>query len=165
MRRSRQIAFSGMFSALAAVLLWIGALSGLGTYAAPLAAGIALTPVGMTLGKRYQWLSFAAVALLSCLISADWEQNLMFSCLFGWYPIVQPALNKLKKLLRFCTKLLIFNLITIGIELLIMLVLIPQSEKTLILITLLVLGNLMFLVYDSALPRMEFVLARRLKLK
>ena len=165
MKKTREIALSGVLSALAAVLMWIGALTGLGTYAAPLAAGIALIPVGMTLGQRYHWLSFAAVSLLSCLLSADQEQNLMFIGLFGWYPIVQPQLEHFRKPLRIVLKLALFNLVTVGIELLVMLVLVPQSEKSWILIALLILGNLTFFVYDFALPRFSYVLARRLKLK
>ena len=62
-------------------------------------------------------------------------------------------------------KLVDFNSITIGIELLVMLILTNQSEKSWILVALLALGNLMFLLYDYLLPRFEYVLARRLKLK
>lgn len=165
MKRSRQIALGGVFSALAVVLMWLGALTGLGTYAAPLIAGIALIPVGLTLGRKYQWLSFAAVSLLSFLLSADWEQNLMFVGLFGWYPIVRPSLERLAKIPGLLLKLVIFNVVTVGIELLVMLVLVPQSEKSWILIALLVLGNLTFLVYDFALPRFTCVLMKKLKLK
>ncbi len=97
MKRSRGIAVSGVFSALAVVLMWLGALSGLGTYASPLMAGVALIPVGLLLGKRTQSLSFAAVSLLCLLLSADWEENLLFIGLFGWYPILRPGLEKNKK--------------------------------------------------------------------
>ena len=165
MKRSRGIAVSGVFSALAVVVMWLGALSGLGTYASPLMAGVALIPVGLLLGKRTQGLSFAAVSLLCLLLSADWEENLLFIGLFGWYPILRPGLAKIKNPLRLAVKLLIFNVMSVSMELLVMRVLVPQSEKTWILILLLVTGNITFLLYDRLLPRLTILLARRLKLR
>lgn len=164
MRSSRAIALSGVLSALAVVLLWIGALSGLGTYAAPLLAGVALTPVGRALGKKYHVLSFIAVSLLCCFLSADWEMNLMFASLFGWYPIVRPRLEKLRPPLRIIVKLAVFNIAAVGTELLVIRLIAPQSEESWVWIALLILGNFTFLIYDFALPRFEHVLARRLKL-
>lgn len=165
MGRPRAVALSGVLSALAVALMWIGALSGLGTYASPLLAGVALMPVGMSLGRKFHWLSFAAVSLLSCLLCADWEQNLMFIGLFGWYPILRPSLEKVKIPLKILAKLAVFNVAAVAVELLVMRVIAPQSEKSWILAALLFLGNVTFLVYDFALPRIEFVLKRRLKLK
>lgn len=159
------MALSGVLSALAIVLMWIGALSGLGTYASPLLAGVILLPVGMMLGKKYHWLSFVTVALLSCLLSADWEQNLFFIALFGWYPIIRPKLEPIRSPFRTLVKLAIFNIAAVAAELLVMRLIAPQSEKSWILILLLLLGNVTFLIYDFVLPRMEHALMRRLKIE
>ena len=164
MRKSRNVALAGVFSALAVALMWIGAISGFGTYASPMLAGIALIPVGLALGKRYHLLSFVTVLLLSVLLSADWEMNLLFIGLFGWYPVLAPLLERLKKPLKYTVKLLIFNAVIIGIEALVMLVIAPTGEAPWMLITLLALGNITFLFYDFILPRVTIALMLRLKL-
>ena len=164
MKHARGIAISGVFTALAIGLMWIGALSGVGTYAVPLLAGIALIPVGQALGKKYHLLSFAAVSLLSFLLSADWEQNLMFAGLMGWYPILRPALERLKKPLRILLKLAIFNVMAVAVELLVTLVFVPTAEALWLLVALLLIGNVAFLIYDAALPKFEFLLAYKLRL-
>ena len=164
MKKSRSIALAGVFSALAIVLMWAGALTGFGTYASPLLAGIALIPVGLALGRKYHLLAFIAVSLLCPLLSADWEMNLLFTALFGWYPILRPTLEKLKNPLRLILKFLIFNVLTIGIEMLVMLVIMPSAEQPWLLLMLLALGNLTFYYYDYVLPRIELALSIKLRI-
>ncbi len=162
MKRTRGIALSGVFSALATALMWAGAISGLGTYASPILAGIALIPVGLSLGRKYHALAFCAVALLSALINPEWEQNLLFTALFGWYPIVKPLLDRLKKPWNTISKFALFNAATVGVELLVMLVLIPEAEEWWLLAGLLLMGNLTFFVYDITLPRISYALSLKL---
>ncbi|MBQ9166597.1 MAG: hypothetical protein IJX71_06730, partial [Oscillospiraceae bacterium] len=90
MKETRKLALGGMMAALSIVILMVGASIGIGTYAAPMLAAPLLSPVGRAMGKKYHVLLWIAVSLLSFLLVADVEQNLMYLCLFGLYPIIRP---------------------------------------------------------------------------
>ncbi len=158
--RSKQIAACGMMSALSIVLMLLGAVLELGIYAAPMLAGLLLEPLGEKWGRRTQALVWIAVSILSLLLVPNVEESLLFLGLFGWYPVVRPALQRLPRLLRIAVKLLVFNAAMIAVEALVMLVLVPQTIGTGLLLTLLFLGNLMFLLYDMVIPRVGMILGR-----
>lgn len=163
MRESRRIALCGMMAALSIVVLLTGALLQVGTYAGPMIAGILLLPVGREVGRKHHVLMWLAVSILSFILIRDWEQNLMYLCIFGVYPMLRPLFHRLKGWLRLAAKLLYFNVTTVLLEVLVMLLLVPESMGWGMIIMLLALGNLCFVLYDFILPRMEILLTSRLK--
>ena len=165
MKNASKTALCGVLSALAAAIMLVGALLGIGTYASPLLAGVALIPAGLKYGSKSQWLAFIVTALISLILVSDYEQLLMFICLFGWYPIVRPRLRHLNKTLRIIIKFALFNVIICGVEALVMLVIAPETQASWMLITLGILFNLLFVMYDKLLPRLEIMLCRRLGIK
>lgn len=52
MKKTRKIALCGLVSAIALIVMLLGNLIGVGTYASPMIAGILLTAVGMSAGKK-----------------------------------------------------------------------------------------------------------------
>lgn len=162
-KQSKRIAVCGLTAALGVVIMLLGNVLGLGMYLAPMLAGLSLAAIGKEWGIKYQLLLWIAVGILSMLMVSNLEQNLMFLCLFGWYPILRPKLQSLTPMLRVLIKLLIFNVIVIALEVLLFLVLVPESLGTVLLILLLILGNVTFLVYDIAVPRFESIAAKYLK--
>ena len=167
MKASKRIAVCGMTAALSVVVMIIGGVLGLGMYASPMIAGICLTPIDRKYGARYQWTLWAAVSLLSFILVPNAEQNLMYLCFFGLYPIVQPLFEKLPRKLGWVCKLLYFNVTVIAVEALVMLVLVPEVMGTAMLIVLLLMGNVIFVCYDFLLPRSDLLFRKyfgRLKL-
>ena len=158
--KTKQIAVGGIMTALCVVLMLLGAVLELGIYAAPMLAGLILVPLGDKWGRKYQAILWVAVSILSFLLIPNIEENLMFFGLFGWYPVLRPLLEKLPKVLRLIVKLLLFNAATIAIEALVLLVFVPESLGTAFLLVLLLLGNVIFLIYDLVIPRMSVLLAR-----
>lgn len=163
MKEARKIALCSMMAALSVVLMVVGSIAGLGMYAAPMFAGFCLLPIGREVGKKYHLMLWLVVSVLCFILVPNVEQNLMYFALFGCYPIFRPAFERLAKLPRIILKLLFFNVITVSLEILIMLVLVPESLGTAMIIVLLLLGNLTFIVYDFLIPRMERILAYYLK--
>lgn len=159
-KQSKRIAVCGLTVALGAVVMLLGNVLGLGMYLAPMFVGLCLSVVGKEWGLRFRILLWLAIGLLSFILISNPEQNLMFIGLFGWYPILRPALQKLPILLRAAVKFLMFNGIVIALEALLILVLVPESMGTGLMILLLLLGNVTFFVYDFAIPRFE-VLAEK----
>ena len=163
MKEARKMAVGSMMAALSVVLMAVGSIAGLGMYAAPMFAGMCLLPIGKELGRKYHVILWLVVSVLSFILVPNVEQNLMYFALFGCYPILRPAFQKLAKLPRILLKLLFFNAITVALEALVMLVLVPESMGAALLIVLLLLGNFTFIVYDFLIPRMEIILAHYLK--
>lgn len=159
-KQARKIAVCGMTAALGVVIMLLGNVLSLGMYLAPMLVGLCLTVLGKEWGIRYQVLLWLAIGLLSFILISNPEQNLMFIGLFGWYPILRPSLQKLPTLSRVTVKFLMFNLIVIALEALLILVLVPEILGTGLMILLLLLGNVIFFVYDFAIPRFE-VLAEK----
>lgn len=158
-----RIALCGVMAAVSVVLLGVGAMLGIGCYAGPMLAGLCLLPVGRQAGRKYHALLWLAVSLLSFLLISDVEQNLMYLCLFGLYPLLRPGFEKLPGLARPALKLLFFNAVIIALEALVMLVLVPEAMPGWMIALLLVLGNLTFLMYDFLIPRYDALLWRKLQ--
>jgi len=154
MKNTKMLASGAMLTALCIVLMLLGSVLELGMYAAPLLAGLCLVPYGQKYGKKYHFAVYAAVSLLSFFLVPSIEQNLMFFGLLGWYPAIRQKLQFIPVFLRILLKLFLFNLIAISIEMLVMLVLVPETLGSTFLLILLLLGNITFAVYDAAIPVM-----------
>lgn len=159
---SKAIALCGIMAALSVVLMVLGNLLGIGMYAGPMLAGLCLTPVGHKYGGKYHLALWAGVSILSFILVTNIEQNLIFLCLFGLYPILYPSFQKLPKVWRMMVKLLYFNVVMVALEMLIILILVPETMGTLLMIIMLLMGNFIFLCYDFLVPRAEFLIKKYL---
>ncbi len=102
---SRQMALSGILSALAAVFLTAGGMLGIATYCAPILAMATLLPVLEECGPKAAGAAWGAVSLLGLLLSPDRELALVYAA-FGWYPILRPRIWRISsRLLRLLAKL------------------------------------------------------------
>lgn len=162
MENTKLITLCGMISALAVVIMLVGGLLELGTYAAPMIAGLCLIPIGKKYGRKYHLAIWGVVSIVSFLVVPYIEQDLIFLSLFGLYPVIYPTFQKLPKALRIITKLLYFNIITVAVEALVMLVLVPEIMNAAMITLLLLMGNITFLLYDFIIPRAELILDKYL---
>ena len=89
---SRRVAVAGIAVGLSAALLLSSGLLPVMTYAAPLAAGLVLVPVVLSIGRGWALLTWVATALLTLLLGADKEAAL-FYLFVGWYPAVKWTLE------------------------------------------------------------------------
>ncbi len=164
MRESgRKVALCGLLAALGIVILLLAGWIGVGTYIGPVLAGLLLIPVERKYGSKMALTLWAAIGLLSLFLVADTEETLMFLAFFGWYPAIRPKLEKLTTGLRWLVKELIFNVAIAAVELLMFLVLAPESATVGMLLVLFLLFNLTFLAYDRALPRAEDLVQKRFR--
>lgn len=164
MSNTKRLTVCAMMAAVSVVLMLLGAVLGLGMYAAPLLTGLVLIPIGKKYGRKYQIMLWIVISALCLMLVPNIEQNLMFAGLFGWYPIAYPSLQRLPRLLRMGVKLLLFNCVVIAIEAAVLLLLAPEAMEAWFLLLLLGLGNVTFLLYDYIIPKTEFLLRRFMKL-
>lgn len=144
-----------MVAALCAATMLLGQVLGIGMYVSPMLCGILLVPVGSAYGKKMQLLTALAVALLSFMLVSDIEQNLMFACIYGWYPAAHDLLQRKKEPWRTLLKFALFNAVVIPLQLLITYILVPQEFGMWMMLLLLVLFNVTFWAYDRLIPRMQ----------
>jgi len=162
MKKTKAIATCGLLTALSVVLMLVGHIINIGIYAAPMLAGICLLIIEKNYGAKYQTAVWMASGILSFILVPNVEENLMYACIFGLYPIIRKYFLKLPKVPRIILKLVYFNVTFAALELLLILVLVPEATDTAFFIVMLVCGNLMFIVYDLLLPRMEYVIRKYL---
>ena len=165
MGQTKRLTICAMMAAVSVVLMLLGAVLQLGTYAAPLLTGMVLIPIGDRYGRKYQVMLWLVISVLCFMLIPAAEQNMMFAGLFGWYPIAYPTLQKLPRLLRLLVKLLLFNGVVIAMEALLLWVIAPEAMELTMMLLLLALGNVTFLLYDYLIPKTELILRRIMKLK
>ena len=154
---AKQIAFGGVFAALALVIMNLGSLIPVATYVCPMLCMLILAFVTKMCGNRIGWAWYGAVAILSCLMAPDKEAAAVFVFL-GFYPILKPRFDRMR--FPIIPKLLFFNvLILVMYWLLLKLLGMDQiaaefAEMGKVLTpVMLVMGNLVFYMTDVALSR------------
>lgn len=98
-RQSAMIAFCGMTAGVSIVLMLLGGVIPIATYAVPMLCGVLLLPVLLEFGKTAAWATFFAVAALALMLSFD-KEAAFFYLFIGYYPIVKWPLDRIKPKLR-----------------------------------------------------------------
>ena len=162
MKHTKLIALGGVTAALSVVLMLAGSLIGIGTYAAPMLAGLALLPAGEKGGRKLHALLWLIVSILSLVLVPDVEASLLFLCPFGCYPLLRPMMENLPRGLRFAAKALFFLVSTLAAEAALLLFVPPEVMPVWMIALLIVLGCLMFVLYDRVMPRAQMILTQKL---
>ena len=146
-----------MLAAVAVVLMCLGTIIPVATYAAPMLCILLGQVVRKFCGDRLCWAWYGAVAVLSLLLAPDKEAAAVFAAL-GYYPVVKPKLERRR--LPWLWKLCLFNAVMLGLYWLLLKVigmerLVAEMEGMGTAMTglLLVLGNLTFWLLDRLLGR------------
>ena len=154
---AKQIAFGGVFAALALVIMNLGSLIPVATYVCPMLCMLILAFVTKMCGNRIGWAWYSAVAILSCLMAPDKEAAAVFVFL-GFYPILKPRFDRMR--FPMIPKLLFFNVLILVMYWLLLKLLgmdqiaaeFAEMGKVLTAV-MLVMGNLVFYMTDVALSR------------
>ena len=151
------IALGGMLAAAAVVLMCIGTIVPVATYAAPVLCMMVCQVVLKLCGSRIAWAWYAVVAILGLLLAPDKEAAAVFLAL-GYYPVVKPKLDCM--IGKWLWKGLLFNgsilalywilLKLIGVE---RLVADFEGMGIAMYMVLLVLGNVTFFLFDHILSK------------
>ena len=168
-RQSRRMALCGLLSALSVVLMSLGGVIPLATFACPMLALLCLIPILCEYGGRTALLVYGVAAVLSLLLCADKEMALFYTFL-GWYPVLRPRLGQVPRLLRILSKCVLFSG-AMGVMYLLILYLFRLEAvvaefsmySPLMLASLLALGNVVFLLFDRTLGILMLVYWKKRK--
>ena len=87
-RQSQKMAFGGMMTAVAVVIMSLGSLIPVNTYVCPVLCILITRPVMAGCGRRTAWCYYMATAVLSLLLAPDREAALVYLFL-GYYPLIR----------------------------------------------------------------------------
>lgn len=154
---ARKIAFGGMFAALAVVIMSLGGLIPVATFACPMLCMLLLAFVTKMCGSRIGWAWYGAVAALSLLLGPDKEAAAVFAFV-GFYPIVKSRFDRMR--FGLIAKLALFNALILTMYwMLIRLLGMDQigaefaEVGTVMTAVMLLMGNVIFLLLDRVLTR------------
>ncbi len=114
-KTSYKVALGGVLASIALFILFTTGLAPFLTYVAPMFAGMLTIMVIVEVSYGWAFLMYAAVAVLSILITPDREAAFLFIFFFGYYPIVKGLIEKLKSHpIQWIIKILCFNISVIS---------------------------------------------------
>lgn len=171
LKKSMQIALSGLLSAIMVVTMLLGSVFPLTSILCPAIAGLFLIPAVRECGFGSGAMLYVTVSLLSILLIPDKEAALIFALLLGPYPMLRPYFNRIsKKTIQIAVKLLFCNLLTALVYLLLLFVIAPGAlasdyadYTTATILVLIALTNVVFLLYDICLQRVSFLYEYKLR--
>lgn len=110
MNKTWKITLGGLIAALAVGILFCSSWFPLGMFSVPALAGLALIVIVVECGWQWAAVAYAAVALLSFFILPDIRVSILFTCFFGYYPIVKSWTEHCKhRVLEWVGKLAVLN--------------------------------------------------------
>lgn len=167
--QSRRMALCGMMAALSVVVLCLGGMVPIATYACPLLAMLCLVCPVCEYGTGTALLVYAAAAALGLLLGPDKELALFYLFL-GWYPCVRSKLDGIPGAARWLVKCALF---TGAVALMYVLILFLfrleavaaefSEYSAAVLAGMLALGNVTFLLFDLILARFSRLYRKRRK--
>lgn len=172
-KSASSVAFGGIISALAVLLMFFTGVFPFATYALPALAGLLLVVIVIDHGMKWAWCVYAAISALAILITPDREAAVMFVLFFGYYPILKSLLERIRfRVTEYILKFALFNAAMVISYLLIIYVLgIPdildefgELGKYGVWI-MLGLGNIVFILYDITISRLIYIYTGWLKPK
>ena len=161
-KSASSVAFGGIVSALAVLLMFFTGVFPFATYALPALAGLLLVVIVVDHGMKWAWSVYGAISALAILITPDREAAAMFVLFFGYYPILKSVLERIRsRVVEYILKFVVFN-VAIVVSYLIIINVLGISEileefgelgKYGVWI-MLGMGNIVFLLYDITITRL-----------
>lgn len=113
--KSFRVAFCGLVSALALVLMLSTAIIPVATYAFPCFAGFLLIAVVVEFGEKWALAAYFVISVLSVFLAGDKEAVVYFIAFLGFYPVVKSFIERIpSKAIQYVIKYVIFTACMIG---------------------------------------------------
>lgn len=152
MNISKRIAFGGIITALGFAIAYLGNLFSVMKFLAPVIAGFLLILNREIIDLKSAFITYITSTILLLLLAPSKISGLSYLVVFGYYPMIQPMLNRIKPVFfRLLLKSAIFNLIGflsfyVGMKFFNLNILIEKYHNYLLLGVL--LYNIFFAIYE-----------------
>ena len=154
---AQKTALSGLLAALAVTIMCIGGIIPIATYVCPVICMVLSCLVLSNCGKRYAWICYVSICILSLILAPDKEAAMLYVFL-GYYPLIKVHIEKTS--ISLVLKFFYFNaaiFLLYGLLIFVMGLSSLYAEFTSAgifgLAMLIILGNITFFLLDKALSR------------
>jgi hypothetical protein len=164
--QTKKLTLCAMISALGVMIMIMGGLTGVGTYAAPILSGVVLIPIIDEYGLKCSLACWVATGILGLILVSEKELALFYACVVGWYTCLKSVFDRLTPVIRWVVKAVTFNAAVIAMYGVLFAVIGMENAgfgKTWMVILSLVLGNVVFILYDRGLTVLTDVYKKRLR--
>lgn len=169
-RQNHGMALFGMMAALSVVILCLGGVAPMATFACPMLAMLCLIGPVCEYGTGPALLVYAVAVILGLLLGPD-KELVLFYLFLGWYPCIRARLDRIPRAVRWAVKCALFTVSVTVMYLLILYLFRLEAVaaefaeySAAVLAGILVLGNVTFLLFDSVLTRFSLLYRRKRKL-
>lgn len=161
-----RVAYPAILGALAVILVYVASVAPTGRWGIVALAGLLPAAAVISVGLKAGFLCWAGASILSLLLAPDKFCALLFTALFGLYPMVKSLAEKpRKRFLEYTVKLLFFNAVFTGLYLTMMGALVASLPAPLgdSLWALYPAANIVFVLYDYGFSRLIAVYISRVQ--
>lgn len=111
LKKTSVIALCGIITAISIVIMIIANFIPFLTYGIPAVAGALTVIIVLDIGKKYAWLVYVCVSLLSLILCANEPEHVFtYIMFFGFYPIIKSYLEHIpSRQLCFAVKIILFT--------------------------------------------------------
>lgn len=107
---SYKVSLGGIVAALCLVMMFLTAVFPPLNMTLPLFAGMLISVVAIEVSTSWALVTYIVVSILSFFITPDKEAAIFFAVLFGYYPVLKAAVDKMKtKIIAWLIKLIVFD--------------------------------------------------------
>ncbi len=151
---ARRTAAGGAVAALGLTVMYLGAVLDILDISAAAFASILLIAVISEYGRRDALCVFAVTSVLSWLLLPNRMPALMYTVFLGYYPIIKPTFDRMKRVIGWVAKLAVLNAAVTAAYFAAHLLLAPEADDTALMWLWYPLVNIAFVLYDIALGQM-----------
>lgn len=163
---TKMLAICSMLAAIGVVLLYLGSFIEVMDMAMAAIASFAVIIAVVEYGKGAPWAIYGVTSILALILLPNKTPAAFYAIFFGFYPILKEKFEKHGKLARWVLKEIVFN-ICFALMLLASVFLFTTGEteldSPLLIAATVLLGEVVFVVYDIALTRMISLYIFRLR--
>lgn len=161
-----RVAYPAILGALAVIIVYLASLAPTGKWGIVAVAGLLPAAAVVSVGLKAGFLCWAGASILMLLLVPEKFCALLFTALFGLYPMVKSAAEKpRKRLLEYAVKLIFFNAVFTLLYLTMMGAMMaslpPVLEESLWVLYL--AANIVFVAYDYGFSRLIAVYIARVQ--
>lgn len=164
---SFQIALGGIITALCIIMMFSVGLFPVLVYVFPMLSSLLIFILNYECGVKTALTSYAATSFLSLILSPDKESALIFASFFGYYPIINIYIDKIKSAaVRWAVRLGVFNAAMIASYLILIKLFAAVTLDDFGKWTgpiLLVMGNITAVCYEFALRNVSRIYVKKLR--
>lgn len=164
MKKHKKTAFSGIFTALCVIALFLGSLIQTLDLTSAALGSIIILVAFVELGKGWAFGVYCATSIISLLLLPYKTPAVIFACFSGFYPILKEPLNRIKPLpLSYGVRIVIFNIFLTALIFVSKRVFGIEEVYLNFGFIIYALCNVVFVVFDLALERVAVFYVSKLK--